>query len=89
MGILIYTILQFISVVLTTCSVHWILVNLYTTICAPLNWMGPLITFINLGSPLCQFMNYVQFELAKHYITIWVSAGTGLIVWASSFLKLS
>ena len=73
--------LKFMGVVLITCFSHWILVNIYTSQCAPSGLYGALQTFINLGSPFCQFINMLQYELARHYITIWTVAGTVIIAW--------
>jgi len=74
-------IIKFLGVVFSTCFIHWALVNTYCIFCAPPSWFGPISTFISLGSPLCQFINYVQYELAKHYITIWAAAGIALTTW--------
>ena len=69
----------FVIIIILTSTVHWSLHVLYTMWCAPHNLKGMINTFITLGSPLCQFINFVQFELAKHYITIWTAAGLAII----------
>jgi hypothetical protein len=73
--------LKFMGIVFITCFSHWTLVNIYTGQCAPFGLFGALQTFVNLGSPFCQFINMVQYELARHYITIWTLAGTAIISW--------
>ena len=82
-------VLKFLAVVCVTCFTHWLLVTIYSLICVPRGIWGPIKTFINLGSPVCQFINYLQFELAKHYITIWMVAGASLVTWAVSQLTLT
>ena len=76
-----YTSLKFSGVVFATCLVHWTLVNLYTHYCAPPGVYGVFYTLISLGSPFCQFINILQVEVAKHYITIWTVAGASLLTW--------
>ena len=74
-------------IVTTTVFIHWFLVQLYATYCVPYGIFGILQTFITLGSPMCQFANTVQYELGKHYITIWVGAGTACVTWILSTFK--
>lgn len=64
-----------------TVLLHWSLVQLYSRYCAPWGIFGLLQTFITLGSPMCQFANTIQYELGKHYITIWIGTGTACITW--------
>tara|TARA_X000000368_G_scaffold318674_1_gene255900 strand:- start:1853 stop:2128 length:276 start_codon:yes stop_codon:yes gene_type:complete len=77
-------IVLFISIALLTVFTHWSLVQLYATFCAPWGLWGPFKLFITLGSPTCHFINIVQVELAKHYITIWVSAAAASIAWIAT-----
>ena len=72
---------KFCGLVLATATVHWALVQFYAYYCAPWSWAGPFTTLLSLGSPVCHFINYVQFELAKHYITIWTLAGGSLVAY--------
>jgi len=72
---------QFIFVVFMTAFLHWGLVNSYSQMCIDLSWTGIFTNIINLGSPFCQFMNYLQFEISKYYVTIWASAGVAIIAY--------
>ena len=81
-------ILKFIGVIFTTVFLHWLLVSVYSYICVPRGIEGIYYTFMNLGSPVCYFINKVQYELAKNYITIWTAAGIGIIAWLINKLKL-
>lgn len=74
----------FIGLVLSTVFLHWTLINLYTYFCAPPTLYGLFQTMISLGSPMCYFTNVMQVELAKHYITIWGSAGVAMIAWLAA-----
>ena len=73
--------LKFSAFMLSTCFAHWFLVNIYSYYCVPPTIMGILQSIISLGSPVCQFVNMLQYELAKHYISIWATAGTALVTW--------
>tara|TARA_Y100001936_G_scaffold29592_1_gene27807 strand:- start:29 stop:283 length:255 start_codon:yes stop_codon:yes gene_type:complete len=79
--------IKFISIVFFSVIAHWILVNAYVYFCAPLTFMGALKTFFSLGSPVCQFMNLIQFELAKNYVTIWATAGVAVVAYGLAKLK--
>jgi hypothetical protein len=68
-------------IVSLTVLIHWSLVQVYSTYCVQWGIFGLLQTFITLGSPMCQFANTVQYELGKHYITIWIGAGTACVTW--------
>ena len=72
---------MFSLIVTSTVFIHWFLVQLYSAYCVPYGIFGLLQTFITLGSPMCQFANTVQYELGKHYITIWIGAGTACVSW--------
>jgi hypothetical protein len=72
---------HFILVVFITSFLHWGLVNFYTWNCVDSSWTGVFTHIINLGSPFCQFINYIQFEISKYYITIWASAGIAIVAY--------
>ena len=84
LNILKHPVSLFIAIVISTVFAHWSLVQIYATFCAPWGWLGPFQSFITMGSPMCHFTNLIQVELAKHYITIWISAGTAVIAWIGS-----
>ena len=77
-------VLTFLIIILVTSTIHWSLHVLYSMWCAPHTVKGLLTSFFTLGSPLCQFINYIQFELAKHYITIWTTAGIAVMGYITS-----
>ena len=72
---------KFIGVILITSSIHWVCIQIYISNCVSNTFMGIISNVFTLGSPFCQFINYLQFEMSKHYITIWTGAAIGLITW--------
>ena len=87
MSIIKKPIILFIIIVFSTVFLHYILVQSYISFCANWGLLGFFRTFITLGSPTCHFINLAQFELAKHYITIWLGAGASIITWIASALN--
>ena len=73
--------IKFLFVVLFVGSLHWILTQLYYYLCVGSGVWGFITSFISLGSPVCQFINYCQYELSKHYITVWTASAVSLIGW--------
>ncbi len=72
---------NFVIMVFMTALIHWCLVKFYSDNCIDSSWKGIFTNMVNLGSPFCQFVNYIQFEISKYYVTIWASAGVGIIVY--------
>lgn len=72
---------HFTFIVFITAFLHWTLVNFYSQNCIDSSWKGIFTNMINLGSPFCQFINYIQFEISKYYVTIWASAGIAIVVY--------
>ena len=56
-------------------------VLIYIKYCIRSTFTGMFTHVFTLGSPFCQFINYMQFELSRYYITIWAAAAIGLITW--------
>ena len=77
----------FLGTILSLAVCHWMLIQIYASYCAPSGWTGPLVAFISLGSPVCQFINHFQVGIASYYITIWAAAATGCLAWAASKLN--
>jgi len=81
-------VLTFILIICATTTIHWTLVQIYNLWCAPFTPTGFINTLFTLGSPFCQFINYVQFELAKHYIGVWTGAAVAIIAYVSTNLLI-
>ena len=70
--------LTFIVVILATSVLQWSALTIYNLWCSP-NSIGGFITHLfTLGSPLCQFINTVQYELSKKYISLWAGAAVAI-----------
>lgn len=68
-------------------SIQWGLIYIYTYLCVPLRWWGIFTSAISLGSPLCHFVNTIQYEITKNYILLWSTAATATITWIIAKLK--
>ena len=78
---------KFILIIILVSFAHWALVVTYIKYCFSTEFIGAIKNILTLGSPFCQFLNYAQFELSKHYITIWASAAVAAIAWTIAKLK--
>jgi len=61
-------------------------VNLYIYMCVP-EFMSAFKLMLNMGSPLCLFLNKVQYELSNMYVYIWYISGTTLTYGMYSSVK--
>lgn len=57
--------------------IQWCLINLYIAICIDTSLWGIIVNAASMGSPLCHFINTVQYEITKNYIVL---CGTGAAV---------
>ena len=62
---------------MTIVTGHYYLINFYASQCAS----SLLQTILNAGSPLCQFVNLIQYKLAQQYIYFWAAAGATVAAW--------
>lgn len=73
--------LQFAMIVASIAFLHYVLIQLYIYMCVGTGLLGFFQSIISLGSPICQFINHVQFELSKYYITAWATAAVSAAAW--------
>ena len=73
--------LKFALVALGIVISHYLLIHIYISMCVGTGFWGLLTSVIHLGSRACQFINYVQFELSKCYITAWAATAVSFIAW--------
>ena len=73
-------ILLFILSIIIISSVQWICIQLLANYCTSYTLTGFLTNFINLGSPICSFINNIQLALNNHYITMWTGVFTSIIL---------
>ena len=72
-------IIKFLLIIIGLGIAHWGLIQFYAYYCAQWSFWGPLLSFLSIGSPLCQFINYLQYEISKYYTFIWRFAATSCI----------
>lgn len=60
-------------------SAHWLIIQIYSYLCAPEGFYGFLKSFLLLGSPTCQFLNYIQYHLSTNYIAILTASGISIL----------
>lgn len=68
----------FLVVVLATSVLQWCALTIYNLWCSPTTVSGFITHLFTLGSPLCQFINTVQYELSKKYISLWAGAAIAI-----------
>lgn len=79
----------FSAVVIGTALAHWILIQTYARTCSSPTIWGAFTSLFTLGSPFCQFINYTQFEISKHYIAIWGAAAISLAAYVMGKLTIN
>jgi hypothetical protein len=70
--------LTFILVIIVTSVLQWSALAIYNIWCSPTSVSGFITHLFTLGSPLCQFINTVQYELSKKYISLWAGAAVAI-----------
>ena len=82
-------VLSFLAIVFMTSSLQLVLSYIYSSHCIDLSFYGFVKHSFNLASPFCQFINFVQFELSKNYVNIWLTAGVSIVAFITSNLFYS
>lgn len=75
-------ILTFILIIGLTTTVYWSNYIIFGV----LLYHRLIATLFALGSRFCQFINYVQFELAKHCVGLWEGATIAIITYVTTAL---
>jgi hypothetical protein len=73
--------ITFVTLSLLLSTIHWMCIQIMATYCAPCVWYGPLVNLLNLGSPMCVFVNNVQITLSNYYIIICGSSTSAVVAW--------
>lgn len=58
---------------------HWFVINLYAYFCAHPSLVGALKSFVTMGSPTCQFLNKVQYELTSNFALLITTLASTLL----------
>lgn len=66
---------------------HWAIFNLYNYFCNEFSLFGAVKHLFMMGSPVCQFLNTIQYEISHQYVKIWLAAGAAVIAWTVAKIK--
>ena len=74
-------ILMVIYTIISISAIHYLLINVYITMCVPQGIFGAIKNILYLGNPMCHMINGLQYELSSKYITYLVIITTGLVTY--------
>ncbi len=72
-------ILIIITTILIVNFVQWLSIQFLYTYCSKPGFWGVIENLLSLGSPLCHFVNNIQYHLSHYYVQVWATAGISLI----------
>ena len=58
---------------------HWLCIQFIYNYCSKPGLWGMVENLFSLGSPVCHFINNIQYNLSNYYTQIWLTSGIGLI----------
>ena len=74
-------IILFIYSVLGISTIQWGALRFLTTYCAQPGIIGLFVNIMSLGSPICMFVNTIQYTLSTYYITLWTTVATTILTY--------
>ena len=74
-------IILFIYSIIAISTFQWCALRFLTTYCAQPGIAGIIMNLMSLGSPICIFINTLQYTLSTHYITLWATAATSILTY--------
>jgi hypothetical protein len=72
-------IILFIYSILTISTLQWCCIRFLASYCAMPGIMGAFLNMMSLGSPICLFINTMQYTMSTHYLTLWATAATAIL----------
>lgn len=72
---------MFVITISIISSIQWFSIKFLATNCSKDGFMGFLYNFMSLGSPICMFINSIQYHISTYYITIWASAAASILTY--------
>ena len=63
---------------------HWLIMYIYTQYCIPQSLQGIFISMMTMGSPVCMFLNKLQYTIVDNYVLIWTGIITSIISYIGS-----
>jgi|688.fasta_scaffold1276134_1 hypothetical protein len=64
--------IKYLSVPFILLILHWVLVRVYSSYCAPQSLIGLITSFVSVGSPICVMMMTIIEKTSTLYISSWV-----------------
>ena len=58
---------------------HWLSIQFLYNYCSKPGIWGLVDNIFSLGSPVCHFVNNIQYNLSNYYVQLWLTSGLGLI----------
>ena len=58
---------------------QWACIQFLNTYCSKPGVWGMIENILSLGSPVCHFVNNIQYNLSTYYVQLWISSGVGII----------
>lgn len=77
-------VLTFIYITFGIVTLHWTINMVYNKFCIDYSYYGFIMHIFNMSSPFCQFINYIQFNISKNYVDLWLTAGITFITFIAS-----
>ncbi len=68
-----------IGTILLVNFIQWLCIQFLYSYCSKPGFWGMIANILSLGSPLCHFVNNIQYNLANYYVQLWLSSGLSLI----------
>ena len=72
-------ILIVIGTILMVNFAQWLSIQFLHTYCSKPGFWGMVENILSLGSPICHFVNNIQYHLSHYYVQVWATAGISLI----------
>jgi alpha-N-acetylglucosamine transferase len=67
------SVIIFITTIVIISTLQWIALQIYNKYCSPQSMYEIFYNMFSLGSPVCYYINTIQYELSKYYVTLWTS----------------
>tara|TARA_B100000886_G_C20098414_1_gene356822 strand:- start:144 stop:449 length:306 start_codon:yes stop_codon:yes gene_type:complete len=58
---------------------QWISIQFLHTYCSKPGFWGMVENILSLGSPICHFVNNIQYNLSNYYVQLWLTSGLSLL----------
>lgn len=59
--------------------IQWLCIQFLYNYCSKPGFWGFIENLLSLGSPMCHFVNSIQYNLSQYYVQLWLNAGIGIV----------